>query len=209
MITKRGSSKGLVARLLLALVVGGCAVSNSAGEQGEQQQAAPQKPILTALPGVPRGAKPVAWDNPIGGDPVSSAEEAASLLAFEPITPRNLGTPSKLLVNSAIPNQSARAIAFVYDTPEWGTVVVIQERIALSAADYDTDLANRVAEFATDPSAQGTARLVSLRDGAQGVLSLNADGTLLWVLWSEGEREVILRGEHLPPDAALALANGL
>ncbi len=166
-------------------------------------------PVATSVPRPGKGGKPVNWDNPIGGKSVASSAEAATMLAFEPLVPKNLGNPRRILVNSAVEDVSARAVAFVYDSPRTGTVIVTEEQIALPPSDYDRDVAGRVAAFARDPTAQGSAELMSIRGGKQAVMARNPDGSLLWVVWREGTREVMLRGSNLSPADAVNIAEGL
>src|SRR4029450_1226018 len=122
----------------------------------------------------------VNWDNPIGGVSVGSVEEASQSLTFDVLVPMSLGTPRDILVTD-FPASLESVIALLYDHPTLGQVVVEEHLPDVDPTTYVAGLEQLVAN-AEGPNVRGTAQIVSVREGAPGLLTTSEDGQVseLW-----------------------------
>src|SRR5262249_50073293 len=82
------------------------------------------------------GEPAINWDNPIDGHPVDPPL-AASQLSFQPIRPPGLGEATTVLISQSDIPVDGRAIAFLFDTNEYGRVSVVERLPDVAAEQYD------------------------------------------------------------------------
>jgi len=151
------------------------------------------------------GGPPVDWERPFGNSPVvGSVHEAEQLVAFEVRKPAFGVEPS--LIQVGYPTHvklRERTVAFVYEFPGYG-IVVVQERLSHFT---QADLVAR----ADEPSAPEEAfRMVRIdtRRGPVGALLTSSEGVggLLWI-----EEGVLfgIAGPAASPEAVLSLGERL
>lgn len=135
----------------------------------------------------------IDWENPIAGVPVSSLAEVADFLPFSVRIPKGLGQPAKILVSEPGIERHSRIIAFIYDTPSYGLVVVTEHRPELPPDEYDA--ANRsLLELNGRPDVYGSFEIVRIRNGADALLTSSEDGGQSTIFWLEDGIEFIVKG---------------
>ena len=152
----------------------------------------------------------VDWSNPISGDLVPDLQTARIRLAFDPYPPKNLGSPSSILVSRLSRPLPDRLVAMIFDGSPYGKVVVQELTAGKSARQFDADEEQGIASINSDPYQRGSASVVTIRNGVEGFLTLSPDGLAL-VYWADlaSGLEFVVRGPTLTKDQALAVANGL
>lgn len=175
-----------VASLLLAgcgkLNDGGGGTSSPVGESGDS----------TPPPG---DVPPPNWQNPIGGVEVASISKAAQAVDFQPYVPKGLGPPARVLVDSGI------GVALVYDTQEFGGVVILQQPQPLPTAEYEEWM-----QTVVDNVKLGSAEIVSTRGTEALVIVPETPGHGASISWLSEGREIIIRGPKLQRSDVLQLA---
>jgi hypothetical protein len=171
------------------------------------KQAHPLPSAATTGPYFDGGRGPPNWDNPISGEIVASLQQAESQLPFEPRLPRGLGTPVKILVSpdSEEPANEARGIAFLFDTADYGRVVVVEGRDDVPLAEFEAMIRTLVAEKGK-PNGQGYVESVVIKGGTQAGLFTGAHGELT-LEWREGNVRFTLSGPTVSKDDIVSLAD--
>lgn len=149
------------------------------------------------------------WDNPIGGDEVTLEElpQVAEELPFGVLTPLRLGVPDKILVSPADTEPEFRMLALLYDTEDYGRVVVIEHLPPVPVTEYESAHEAWVAQ-ANDPALEsiGSSEIVTIRGIRQALLTTSEDG-VSDIYWLEGAIEIIIRGPTLDRVEVLEIAN--
>lgn len=179
----------MMRRIALLMVAGiifaGCADSNPS----------PSGASSSVEGGLPAGPSP-NWDNPIEGTKVASVEEAAPNLSFVPYEPHGLGTPSEIFVTPEEFAKSTREIAFIFDSVDFGRVVVIERPTPISADAWEEWIADLVAENGS-PTLSGSFTAVTVRNGFPALLTTSGDGVRNTVRWLDGDVQFIVDGPAL------------
>src|SRR5438046_5677176 len=145
----------------------------------------------------------VNFDNPIpGGFPVADVAAAKARVTFHPLVPpdlgRNIGPVRKILASDNTIPANTRMIALLYDTKSYGRVVVEEIRAFTTAAQFNRDEEQSLADI-NSHSHCGSAKVVTIRRGLEGFL---AGGALLY--WREPTGvEMIVRGPKLTERGSL------
>ena len=209
--------------LAIALLIAACSARGSeltpqqGGQTGQQagQAAAQASSVSEATdPGESEASPPAGgggrgpwnWENPISGELVESLAAAQSRLAFESRTPQGLGTAVKILVSP--PDESlsskSRGVAFLFDTSEYGRVVVVEGRDDVSVREFEAATKEMVAQNG-DPNVHGRVDIVVIKGQIQARLSTGAQGELT-LRWREGNLVFILSGPELTRPDLVAIA---
>jgi hypothetical protein len=153
------------------------------------------------------------WDNPILGTVAPSIAAATKQVSFNPLVPKGLGNPIRILVQAANPNVVQRSLAFLYDTAAYGRVVILEWLPQISASDYAASLQSLPARRAADPAASipgsGYLDTVTIRGGIVALRTQPDDQSTADLRWVEGSVVVNLSGPTLNHDQVVELANGL
>jgi hypothetical protein len=188
------------------LLIVGCAGSAQRSVLSNSPAGAASSPALgTACPNhIPR---PPDWDNPIGGVAASSYQAAEAEVSFQPREPKSLGTPVRILVTPADESgvSKDRAIAFVYDAPDFGRVVVSEVEDSITVEAYDSASRNLVSEN-SHPCTRGRFDVVTIKGNVQGRLVTAAAGGLT-LSWREGSLVLHLTGATLTKEQIVELGN--
>lgn len=181
------------------LVLAGCA-----GPQSGVGVDLVQRPTPTPEP------MQIDWDEPVDdGVRMSSPAEAGSLVGFSPPSPRGLG-PAKLIVVSPGPEseRAFKVLGFVYDSPEYGRVIV---RIGLDHVSMAERAASNqaVLVMASEPSATGIAEIVLIRSNIEALMTFSELEPFSDIRWREGALLFYVAGPMLEKDQLIAIAEHL
>jgi hypothetical protein len=150
----------------------------------------------------------IDWHNPIGGVEVETLHEAQAALPFEIHEPKALGAPKEILstpVDESAPED--RVLALVYETKEYGLVLVEEHLPDVPVEEYQAGL-EQLVEQSEGPNTQGSASLVTIRDGVEALLTVSEDESRAEIWWLHDDSfEMIVRGPELDPTTCIALAN--
>ncbi len=155
----------------------------------------------------------IQWDAPFGSDAptFTNTADAASGLPFKPEEP-SWGKPSSIqtIPESMLSSKADQQIAFIYDLPDEGKVLV-EESLP---GDYSIDVFAQMVADHPASSADSTGsqpevppfQLVEVR-GTKGLLvQANGIGRVMWI---EDGLLFDIFGESVTPDQVLRLANGM
>jgi hypothetical protein len=157
----------------------------------------------TEVPAEPQGADQgpeVDWDEPlVNGSQVSTEEEAALILPFDPAVPTALGQPTKLLVTDpASAELSERVMAIIYDHPTYGRFWIVEALSEMTQGELEA-----LAECSPVSDCEGIWSLVTLGDGTT---ALQIEGPIAnSVVWLEGQVEFDVLGPSATFSAAYAI----
>jgi hypothetical protein len=188
-----------VAVMLLSVTVGACSqgptvvpVGGGPGGEGENESEGSQ----------------TDWNNPIEGVGVASFGEAQAAVSFEIYQPNNLGSPVAILMtNPSTSDIGDRVVAAIYDTTNYGRVVVKEHLPDEPAAQYDSSN-DRVVEAVNGPQGHGSAQIVTVRGDRRALLTISPDQTDCTIWWLEPNGvELIVRGPDLTPTNCVVVAN--
>lgn len=189
---------GCVGPLLLVL-------TSCAGVRGDRQVKPRQEPDPAAF----LHGHETNWDNPIGGVVVTLEElpQVAEELPFAILTPIRLGVPDKILVSPPETEPEFRTLALLYDTEDYGRVVVIEHLPPVPVTEYDSAHEAWVAQ-ANDPElvSIGSSEIVTIRGTRKALLTTSQDG-VSDIYWLEGAIEIIIRGPTLDRGEVLEIAD--
>jgi hypothetical protein len=116
-----------------------------------------------------------------------------------------------MFLTSPGPPDKLRVVAFVYDTEQYGRVVV-EEHYPDVPADQYSAYEKQVVESIDDPNVHGTAELVQLDGGETGLLTdteAGGEATLVWLEDRGGPFEAIVRGPTLTKQQAIDIADAI
>jgi hypothetical protein len=184
--------------ILVSLAISSCA------DSGEQPSASSILPPLESGPGDP----PQNWDNPIEGTKIASVDESKQLLPFSVEEPHGLGTPTSIYVTPEEFPKPGREIAFVFDAPEYGHVVILEMQTDETIEGWHESVTNIVAGN-DSPTRSGSAASVDVRDGLEALLTTSEDGVRNTLFWIERDVQFIVDGPALTADQVTAIANAL
>lgn len=145
------------------------------------------------------------WDNPIHGFAANSVESAQRHVPFEIYKPKGLNGQIKLLVSPLGFEPEKRAIAFLFDAPEYGRVAVIQHFPDVPAGEYDAANENFL-QYNGGPETHGTFEIVIIRDGRKALITTSEDGSTSSIFWLEGDTELMVRGPLLQRNDVIEIA---
>jgi hypothetical protein len=123
------------------------------------------------------------------------------------LVPSNLGTPVGIFTETLT---SLHGVTFIYDTPQYGRVVVQESQPDTSLADWKA--ANKFAvSMNGQPNVYGTAEIASVRSGLEAQITTDASGKPSIIDWRDdgGALLVIIKGPTLSRDDCIGIANGL
>lgn len=167
--------------------------------------------LLTAC--ASRGARsvsidspPTDWENPIDGVVVSSVAEAVKLVPFTVYPPRKLGNPTKILVSAPGVQPEMRVVAFLFDTPDYGRVVVTEHIPDVPPEQYDEANQSLVA-LNGEPNVHGSAEIVSIRGGKNALVTTSEDGSESTIFWLEGGVEFVVKGPSIDRENILQVVD--
>jgi len=150
---------------------------------------------------------PANWDNPIDGDPVNSFDDGRSDVGFSARQPQNLGDPKSIFVTRLSGSQRQdRVLAFVFDTASYGRVVVIEEPLRITAAEWLKSIQANAASNGSSGTS-GRADVVTIKGGVQAEITTSGDLAHSDIRWIEGTMQILVRGPTLNHDECLELGN--
>jgi hypothetical protein len=150
----------------------------------------------------------IDWDNPISGNEVPSLDVAERAVPFEVRAPKGLGQPTKHLMSPSSFHAGLRVVASLFDSPEYGRVIVIQHLPDLPVEEYHA--ANRsLVEMNGQPNVSGSAEILSIRGGLEALVTTSEDKTKSTVFWLENGVEYVVEGPHLDRSEVLRIAEGI
>jgi hypothetical protein len=149
------------------------------------------------------------YDAPISdGETVTDMDSARALLSFDPLVPKGLGEPSRILVSR--PDdvaQDDRALGLVYDTASYGRVTVVEDLQHVSPQEYDSENKALLAENG-NPNTHGSVEIIDVRDGQQALITTSEEGNLSQIFWLERDNlEISILGPSLNSEDCQKLAN--
>ncbi|CAN5309551.1 hypothetical protein BH20ACT24_BH20ACT24_08510 [soil metagenome] len=150
----------------------------------------------------------IDWHNPIGGVEVGTLHQAQADLPFDIYEPKGLGAPTEILISPVDEiTPESRVLALVYETKEYGLVVVEEHVPDVPVEQYQEGL-QRLVEQSKLPNAQGSASLVKIRVGIEALMTVSEDESSAQIWWlQDGTFEMIIRGPNLDAPSCIAVAN--
>jgi hypothetical protein len=148
------------------------------------------------------GEPAINWDNPIDGHPIDLAM-AASQLSFQPVQPAGLGEATTVLISQSDIPVDGRAIAFLFDTSEYGRVSVVERLPDVPAEEYDETNRSLVNSY----SGAGLASIEPLQNGTDALVLSAKDKSDGVVYWLQGSLEFWIGGTDITAEDAIAIAN--
>jgi hypothetical protein len=189
----------------ILLVASACGSATGGGSDFGTATDTSSQPGSVPIPEPP----PVNWDNPTGDPAVSSAEAAANQMPIPIIIPRDLGPPSQIFASGDDRAAENRVVTFMFDNNIYGRVAVIESSAQLGKSEWDTFMESAVAAN-DDPGTSGTAKIVQIRHGSNGLATTTEDGSWSQLDWYEdGDLEINVLGPTLSADQAVEIADGL
>jgi hypothetical protein len=189
----------------ILLVASACGSATGGGSDFSTATDTSSQPGSVPIPEPP----PVNWDNPTGDPAVSSAEAAANQMPIPIIIPRDLGPPSQIFASGDDRAAENRVVTFMFDNNIYGRVAVIESSAQLGKSEWDTFMESAVAAN-DDPGTSGTAKIVQIRHGINGLATTTEDGSWSQLDWYEdGDLEINVLGPTLSADQAVEIADGL
>jgi len=188
------------------MLASGCGRMADSG--GTQPADLPTAPSPSSTPGLPDDGMQHNWDNPIFGVPVASVDAAQAQVPFTVYVPKGLGSPTGVFATPTDVPPEGRAVAFVYDTPEFGKVDVVEHVPDVPPDQYDAEHENLVATNG-DPQLHGRFDLVTIRAGQKALVTTSEDGTRSAIFWLEGDTEIVVEGPALSFEQVVAIAQVL
>jgi hypothetical protein len=157
------------------------------------------------------GIGPGLYKDPIStGIPVASARKAAKLVSFPIVTPQGLGPVQRVLISD--PHQlprTSRAVAFLFETRQYGRVDVVEEPMQVSRAEYDRENRGLLAQNGS-PLTHGSVALPTVRGGKQALITTSEDGRTSYIFWMEHRgMEISIIGPSLNRSDCVQIANGV
>jgi len=148
------------------------------------------------------------WENPIEGEVADSVQAADSAVPFKVYEPKNLGTPSKILVSKEEVPEKDRQVDFLFDTQQYGLVSVGEGPALPPASEWEEFIKSAVADSETS---HGSAEIVTLDNGARALVTTTEDKERSDICWldSSGTIEFCVLGPRLTRDDAVKIANSI
>jgi hypothetical protein len=148
------------------------------------------------------------WDDPNGGVLVDSFPAAQKSVSFTVLVPQGIGNPTSIYANN--PDSSTDIVTAVYDSPDYGRVIVEQETSHLTEEQWSAD-SNQVISLNGTPGEFGTAYWVDIGGGVSAFGTTTQDRTQSTLAWLRdgGTVELDILGPSLSADQAKAIATGL
>jgi hypothetical protein len=147
------------------------------------------------------------WDNIVrNGLTVDALAEAQGYLSFEPISPRSLGSPLRILVSDPAQFElDARSVGMEFKDPTYGHFWIIEN----ASQTTQKELEGLVDQCKSSPKCEGTWSVVDIRDGVRAVLIEGPPSTLLE--WLESGLRVVVMGspDEFTGDEAISVANAI
>ena len=192
-------------RFVLLVVAAGLAATGCARLAGAG--AGEPTSVTTFLSPPPGDTQATDWDHPFQGQGLLvGSVEAAKDVNFPIVTPTALGNPAGIYVTPEPP--STAAVAFMYDSPVYGRVIVIESLPDIPDAQarmqaYQDRVANN-----GQPGFWTTSEIVTLNNGDPAIVGTSKyySATIEWV---DSDVQFSVIGPQLTGDQAVAIANGL
>ncbi len=182
--------------LIVAAFATGCSQVGAAGTSGAQP--GNEEPGINYNAPIPNGVA-VA----------TAADAAAAISAFQVHDPKGLTGQETIYVTPPGTPTNAQAVAFVFQTPSYGLVDVVEGVPEQSTtAEYNAANEALVAQNG-QPYTHGSITTVTIRGGEEAFLSTSEDGTLNTVFWMENAIEFATEGPTLTADQAIQIANSI
>jgi hypothetical protein len=198
-----------IAALMGATLILATGCGRITGSGGTPPADLPTASSPPSTPNLPDHGLQQNWDNPIFGVPVASAAAAQAQVPFTVYEPKGLGTPpTGVFATAADVAPEGRAVAFVFDTQEFGRVDVVEHVPDVPLDQYDAEHENLVATNG-DPLLHGHFDLVTIRAGQKALVTTSEDGTRSAIFWLEGDAEIIVEGPALNFNQVVAIAQAL
>jgi len=155
------------------------------------------------------------WDRPLANShQVSSSDQAASELAFSPRDPRNLGASRAIFVTgngtatASASEKATRVLAYVFDSPTYGRVVVTEEPLRGSPEDFLAAMQDLVTGNGKS-GRSGSGQIAVIRGAKQALITTSEDGTRSDIRWIEDNIVFLVEGPMLSQRAVVDIANGV
>jgi hypothetical protein len=137
---------------------------------------------------------------------LASPERAIKAVDLPIVVPRGLGEPRCICLAGP-----PRAVAFVYDSPGFGRVIIVQGPVDYTDAEQQREGYENAVAANDNPYHHGTAEMVTVKGDVIGLLTTRDDGSrsgLEIVLWGpDGNVQFYITGPALTEGQALAIAN--
>lgn len=196
----------LIGSLLLAGCGQAAASDDAAGSGGTGTSQATSPSSTDASP--ESNPPPLDWQNPLGGTKAGSVSDAQSDVPFTVFRPEGLGAENAIRVSVAPDDPKVGAVVFTYSGPPYGLMYVEEATPQLTAAQWDESNRALVASIG-DPGVHGSAKIVTIRNGIQALITTSADGTQSDIRWLEKGYEMTVRGQTLSAADCVAIAEGI
>jgi len=135
--------------------------------------------------------------------PTTVTSSAYSLLPFPARSPQGLGDRLSVYLNQGV------AVAFIADSPKYGRVVVVESSPDVpDALVRHQSYVNQVSQNGTD-GVHGTASIVKVREGIEGLLTTSEDGSRSALEVVYGGVQFTILGPTLSAAQAIDIANGM
>ncbi len=138
--------------------------------------------------------------------------EASSKLAFNPMVPKGLGSPTKILVQLGNLELDRRPIAMIYDNASYGRIIVKQGLPEGTPEEEEAFLASvpkMGAECCAGIPGSGHSELVSIRGSITALVTETDDRSTADITWVEGRLLLSVSGPDLQRDEVIDIANAL
>ena len=196
---------GLCVAASISLAVGSCGGSNHGLASSGVAEAPP------CVPESFRGdVLPIDWDKPFAGDvELLDIAAAQDQMPFPILVPR-LGQLRHVTVTTKYDRDTRydRAVALVYDTAEYGRIVVREYLSETSQEKFDQDADTSVARN-DDPTTFGRADIATIRGGKRALVGRSPDCERSTVVWLENGISMHVKGPSLSFNDAIEVANAL
>lgn len=186
-------SQKAIAYLLVVVVGGSAGWGFSILTQGSLAN-----PALAGEEEDPQDSMPIDWDNPIvNASVLRRPQDANQHLSFTPSVPESLGDPRRSLMTEpkAAADPQDRWLSLEYQHPQYGHFLALQS----FSQTNDAELAAIAARCSPASGCEGTASIVSLRDGSPALILEGPTATS--ITWLRGTTRFDIIG---PPEFTAA-----
>lgn len=165
-------------------------------------------PVETPSAPPPVDVPEINWNNPIDGEPVPSLPAAQALVPFGIYEPKNVPSPTTLLVGPIGARQPDLVVAFLYDIEPYGRVVV-KEHVPDVPVDEYVSSNREMLNLNGQSNVHGSFEVATIRGDREALITTSEDRTTSSIFWLEGAIEIVIRGPSLDRDAVIKLAESI
>jgi hypothetical protein len=139
----------------------------------------------------------------------TEAAAAAAITAFQVYSPLGIIGNETIFVTPSGTPANAQAVAFVFQTDNYG-LVDVGEGVPAQSSTAEYNAANEaLVQENGQPYTHGSITTASIRGGKEAFISTSEDGKLNTVLWMENGIEFVIEGPTLTSNQVIQIANSL